>query len=116
MRTSKPELKTEAGDKMTLKELGIDYPLRAIRKMCLRCVGGQTKEVRVCTDVDCPLWPFRMKRKYQSAELLRHEREVCAYRGKLSRERRYKEAAAIDLEPWPGMSKADRQAEDGEKE
>lgn len=35
-------------------------PLRALRLKCLDCCNGSTQEVRLCTAVDCPSWPFRM--------------------------------------------------------
>jgi len=31
----------------------------AIARQCLECVGGVKSEVRLCTDVNCPLFPFR---------------------------------------------------------
>ncbi len=34
--------------------------MKAIRTMCLMCVGGVTKEVRLCPSVDCPLHKFRL--------------------------------------------------------
>jgi hypothetical protein len=34
--------------------------LRAIRARCLDCCAGQPNEVRNCTAVHCPLWPYRM--------------------------------------------------------
>lgn len=34
-------------------------PLKAIRKKCLDCAGGQT-EVRKCAEENCDLHPFRM--------------------------------------------------------
>ena len=34
-------------------------PLKAIRKHCLECVGGYRKEVKICTDTGCNLWPYR---------------------------------------------------------
>jgi len=38
-------------------------PLRAIRKFCLSCLGGSTKEVSTCSgndpSCDCPLWIYR---------------------------------------------------------
>jgi hypothetical protein len=33
--------------------------LKAIRLKCLDCCGGQPSEVRHCTAIDCPLWPYR---------------------------------------------------------
>jgi len=35
-------------------------PLRALRLKCLDCCNGAAREVRLCTAVDCPSWPFRM--------------------------------------------------------
>lgn len=35
-------------------------PLKAIRLRCLDCCCGQPTEVRKCTAVMCPSWPFRM--------------------------------------------------------
>lgn len=32
---------------------------KAIRKKCLDCVCGQSKEVELCDMVDCPLFPYR---------------------------------------------------------
>jgi hypothetical protein len=35
-------------------------PLRALRLKCLDCCNGSAQEVRLCTAIDCPSWPFRM--------------------------------------------------------
>ena len=35
-------------------------PLRALRLKCLDCCNDSAQEVRLCTAVDCPSWPFRM--------------------------------------------------------
>jgi hypothetical protein len=35
-------------------------PLKALRARCLDCCCGNSTEVRKCTAVDCPSWPFRM--------------------------------------------------------
>lgn len=37
-------------------------PLRALRLKCLDCCNSSAQEVRLCTAVDCPSWPFRMGR------------------------------------------------------
>ena len=37
-------------------------PLRALSIKCLDCCNGSAREVRLCTAVDCPSWPFRMGR------------------------------------------------------
>jgi hypothetical protein len=34
--------------------------LDAVRDKCLDCCVGQVSEVRKCTAVVCPNWPFRM--------------------------------------------------------
>ena len=35
-------------------------PLRALRLRCIDCSGNSANEVRLCTAVQCPAWPFRM--------------------------------------------------------
>ena len=35
-------------------------PLRSLRLKCLDCCNDSAQEVRLCTSVDCPSWPFRM--------------------------------------------------------
>ena len=40
-----------------------DTPLKAIRKKCLDCSYWQTKEVRECTVISCPLYPYRFGRR-----------------------------------------------------
>jgi hypothetical protein len=35
-------------------------PLKALRARCLDCCCGVASEVRKCTAVNCPSWPFRM--------------------------------------------------------
>jgi hypothetical protein len=35
-------------------------PLKALRARCLDCCCGAASEVRKCTAVNCPSWPFRM--------------------------------------------------------
>ena len=37
----------------------INSPLRAIRKHCLTCRSNSYWQVRLCSDVNCPLWDFR---------------------------------------------------------
>ncbi|HSO42690.1 MAG TPA: hypothetical protein VLR47_07610 [Rhodospirillales bacterium] len=34
--------------------------LQAMRRRCIDCCGGKSDEVRRCTAVACPLWPYRM--------------------------------------------------------
>ena len=60
-------------------------PLRALRMKCLDCCSGSAQEVRFCTAVDCPSWPFRMAKnpwlsplsaeaRAQRADLMRRNR------------------------------------------
>jgi len=35
-------------------------PIRSIRKKCIDCAGGSSKEVKYCTVTMCELWPFRL--------------------------------------------------------
>jgi len=35
-------------------------PVQSIRKYCLDCCCGSPKEVRLCPNTDCPLYPFRL--------------------------------------------------------
>ena len=38
-------------------------PVKAIRSWCVkRCMAGQLKEVPLCDDKECPLYPYRMKK------------------------------------------------------
>ena len=44
-------------------------PLKALRLKCLDCSNDSAQEVRLCTAVDCPSWPFRMGRNPWRAPL-----------------------------------------------
>ena len=35
-------------------------PLKALRLRCIDCYAGESSEVRRCTHLDCPAWPYRM--------------------------------------------------------
>ncbi len=35
-------------------------PLKAIKKKCLECSGGDKQEVRQCALRQCPLFPYRL--------------------------------------------------------
>jgi hypothetical protein len=54
-----------------------DTPLKAIRKKCLDCSCWQHKEVRKCTVIDCPIYPYRLGRRPNKATLdtIKHFRE-----------------------------------------
>ena len=51
------DLKKYCGQKVTRQS--------AIRLMCLSCLGNVRKEVEICADQTCPLWPYRMGRKWE---------------------------------------------------
>ena len=35
-------------------------PIRSIREKCKDCCGGIIKEIRLCENQHCALWPYRM--------------------------------------------------------
>ncbi len=37
-----------------------DTPIRSIREKCKDCSVGQLKEIRLCTVIDCAIYPYRM--------------------------------------------------------
>jgi hypothetical protein len=48
---------------MAREEWGVGFGgpiLAVIRAKCLDCCCNQQYEVRKCTTVNCPLWPYRM--------------------------------------------------------
>ena len=52
-------------DQMTAEELialghSAMSPLKALRLRCIDCCAGSSLEVRLCTAVSCPAWPFRL--------------------------------------------------------
>jgi hypothetical protein len=55
-------------------------PLRALRLKCLDCCNGSAQEVRLCTAVDCPSWPFRMGRSPWRRKLDQEERAALLAR------------------------------------
>ena len=38
-------------------------PIKAMRAKCLDCSCGSTKEIQLCTVIDCPLYPYRFGKK-----------------------------------------------------
>jgi hypothetical protein len=38
-------------------------PIKAIRKKCLECSGGSSKEVKCCPITNCPLYLYRFGRR-----------------------------------------------------
>jgi len=35
-------------------------PLKTIRSKCYDCSNHQPKEIRFCSVIECPLWPYRL--------------------------------------------------------
>mgnify|MGYP003116298790 CR=1 FL=1 len=44
-------------------------PLKAIRKKCLNCSYWSPKEVRECTVIKCPIYPYRFGRRPDKATI-----------------------------------------------
>ena len=42
-------------------------PLKAIRAKCRDCSCGSFKAVRFCSATDCPLWPYRLGLRPETA-------------------------------------------------
>ena len=51
-----------------------DTPIKSIRKKCLDCSGFQPGEVRKCTIISCPLYPYRFGRRPDEDTLTRLKR------------------------------------------
>lgn len=50
-----------------------DTPIKAIRKKCLDCSNHQSKEVRLCTVINCPLYAYRFGRRPDANTIQRLE-------------------------------------------
>jgi hypothetical protein len=42
---------------------------KAIRLMCIECMGFQVGLVNVCTDPACPLWCYRRGKGFENTEI-----------------------------------------------
>ena len=64
-----------------------DQPLsKIIRAKCKDCCSGSESEVKLCTAVACPLWPYRMgKNPFRHRELSDEQRAIVAERFKKAR-------------------------------
>jgi hypothetical protein len=43
----------------------------ALNSFCLECVGYQREEIKVCTDLACPLWAYRPYSVLKKAQIRR---------------------------------------------
>ena len=41
----------------------INTPIKSIREKCLDCTAGSRKEIRLCTVVQCALYPYRFGKR-----------------------------------------------------
>jgi len=46
-----------------------DTPIKAMRKKCIDCTAGSHKEIRLCTIVECAIYPYRFGRRPNKATL-----------------------------------------------
>ena len=68
-------------DQMTAEELialghSAMSPLKALRLRCIDCCAGSSLEVRLCTAVSCPSWPFRLSRNPWRAPASEERRQL----------------------------------------
>ena len=42
-------------------------PIKAMRKKCIDCTAGSYKEIRLCTIVECAIYPYRFGRRPSDA-------------------------------------------------
>ena len=61
--------------------------LRVIRDMCLRCVCGSSSEIRRCTSVACPLYPYRLGKDPYSTRRGRSASDLALARARISEQR-----------------------------
>ena len=81
-------------------------PVWALRLRCLDCCNGSAQEVRLCTAVDCPSWPFRMGRNPWRTPLDDQERAQRADRMK-------RNLAAASTSPEKTQGQIDASPSDG---
>ena len=45
----------------------VNTPIKSIREKCLDCTAGSRKEIRLCTVVQCALYPYRFGKRPSKA-------------------------------------------------
>jgi hypothetical protein len=65
-------------------------PIQAIRAKCLDCCCDQANEVKLCTAIRCPLWPFRLGKNpnIKPREYTEEQREAMRQRLKKAMEKK----------------------------
>ena len=61
-QSGRDDFQSNADDNVDGKSTDIPPPLEAIRLHCLWCCNGSALEVRLCSEMSCPLWPYRFGR------------------------------------------------------
>ena len=46
-----------------MNDIFYNTPIKSIRKKCLDCTAGSRKEIRLCTVVQCALYPYRFGKR-----------------------------------------------------
>jgi hypothetical protein len=57
-------------------------PMAALRARCLDCCAGNPHEVRLCTAVKCPSWPYRMGSSPWRKPMTDEQREAARVRAR----------------------------------
>lgn len=63
-------------DEVEEEEVEVRSPLKAIRKFCVECMGGNRVEVKACTSPKCPLYAFRMGKNPYNKKVLTEEQKA----------------------------------------
>lgn len=80
---------------------------KAIRAHCLDCCNGSAQEVRLCTAIRCPSWPWRMGKNPWRAPPSEAKREVARRMAQQRAEARARCCCSDESAP-PGGSPPDR--------
>lgn len=68
----------------------ITNPVKAIRKYCLGCVNGSSKEVELCPITDCELFSFRFGKNPFRTKREMSEEQKAVMRERLAKAREAK--------------------------
>jgi len=82
-------------------------PMKAIRTRCLDCCADQPGEVRKCTAVTCPSWPFRMGKNPWRAKPSEARQEAARRLAPQHRNQRQERAFVVNSnDPAPNLPDA----------
>ena len=71
---------------------------KAIRAKCLDCCAFQKEEVKLCTDNNCPLWPFRMGKNPYKKKKEFTEEQLAERRARMKKLHAAKKAKAANVD------------------